>query len=100
MNYLPFIYVTSFGGLNDLKSMGYESFDFIDESYDDIKDCSKRLEKIKKEILRFAKMDKNELHYIYNSNIPTFLHNRDVYLKNNTTRIKVIFKSIIDDWKK
>ena len=99
LNYLPFIYVTSFGGLNDLKSMGYESFDFIDESYDDIKDCSKRLEKIKKEILRFAKIDKNELHYIYNSNIPTFLHNREVYLKNNTTRIKGIFESIIDGWK-
>ena len=100
LNYLPFIYVTSFGGLNELKSMGYESFDFIDESYDEIKDCSKRLEKIKQEILKLAKMDKNELHYIYNSNIPTFLHNREVYLKNNTTRVKVMFKSIIDDWKK
>ena len=44
-------------------------------------------------------MDKNELHNIYNSNIPTFLHNRDVYLRNNTTRVKVMFKSIIDDWK-
>ena len=47
LNYLPFIYVTSFEA-NDLKSMGYESFDFIDESYDDIKDCSKRLEKSRK----------------------------------------------------
>ena len=42
----------------------------------------------------------DSLHYIYNSNIPTFLHNREVYLKNNTTRIKVMFESIIDDWKK
>ena len=24
---------------------------------------------------------------------------REVYLKNNTTRIKVMFESIIDDWK-
>ena len=42
-------------------------------------------------------MDKNELHYIYNSNID-FPQQR-CYLKNNTTRIKVMFKSIIDGWK-
>ena len=38
LNLQPFIYVSSYQGLKLIKSFGYKTFDFIDESYDNIED--------------------------------------------------------------
>jgi len=88
VNFHPFIYVSSCGGLKLLKSMGYKTFNFIDESYDDIEDETERLDFIKSEIKRLIKLKKSGIHDIYYQTIDVLRYNRKHWL--NVGRYRVI----------
>ena len=88
VNFHPFIYVSSRGGLKLLKSMGYKTFNFIDESYDDIEDETERLDFIKSEIKRLIKLKKSEIHNTYYQIVDVLRYNRKHWL--NVGRYRVI----------
>jgi hypothetical protein len=88
VNFHPFIYVSSCGGLKLLKSMGYKTFNFIDESYDDIEDETERLNFIKSEIKRLIKLKKSEIHNTYYQIVDVLRYNRKHWL--NVGRYRVI----------
>ena len=98
VNLQPFIYVTSPGGLNVLKSLGYKTFElFIDESYDNIKDNKERMKKIQSEIKRICNMDKNKLHDIYYSMMDLLIYNRNHFLKYKSYRIDKEIKRLYEN---
>ena len=70
-----------------LKSFGYKTFDFIDESYDDIKDENKRMKAIKDEIKRLINLEKKQLHDIYYSTMDVLKYNRNHWLLNGRRRV-------------
>ena len=88
VNFHPFVYVSSCGGLKLLKSMGYKTFNFIDESYDDIEDETERLDFIKSEIKRLIKLKKSEIHNTYYQIVDVLRYNRKHWL--NAGRYRVI----------
>ena len=87
LNLQPFIYVAPYQGLKLLKSFGYKTFDFIDESYDDIKDENKRMKAIKDEIKRLINLEKKQLHDIYYSTMDVLKYNRNHWLLNGRRRV-------------
>ena len=87
LNLQPFIYVAPYQGLKLLKSFGYKTFDFIDESYDDIKDENERMNVIKDEIQRLINLEKKQLHDIYYSTMDVLKYNRNHWLLNGRRRV-------------
>lgn len=82
---LPMIICGLEGSLRTWKRLGFESFpEFFDESYDEISDATKRLEKIKVEVTKIFEMPKKELHDLYNSqNVQEKLeHNQRTFFKH------------------
>jgi len=68
--------------------MGYKTFNFIDESYDDIEDETERLDFIKSEIKRLIKLKKSEIHNTYYQIVDVLRYNRKHWL--NVGRYRVI----------
>ena len=100
LNLLPFIYVSSAGSLEVLKSFGYKTFDsFIDESYDKIEDNKKRMDKIQSEIKRLCNMDRNELHTIYYSMRDLLIYNRNHFLECGQDRVREDFINFLEKWR-
>tara|TARA_B100000287_G_scaffold418363_1_gene455199 strand:- start:132 stop:1244 length:1113 start_codon:yes stop_codon:yes gene_type:complete len=87
VNLQPFIYVSSCGGLKLIKSLGYQTFDFIDESYDKIENEVERLKFLESEIERLIKMDKNKIHDIYYGIVDVLKHNRKHWLSVGRYRV-------------
>ena len=87
VNLQPFIYVASHNGLKLIKSMGYQTFDFIDESYDEIENEMERLNFLKSEVKRLIKMDKNKIHDIYYGIVDILRHNRNHWLSVGRYRV-------------
>lgn len=82
---LPMIICGLEGSLKTWKRLGFESFpEFFDESYDDISDATKRLEKIKSEVTKIFEMPKKELHDLYHSKIvqEKLEHNQRTFFKH------------------
>ena len=65
VNLQPFIYVASQYGLQHIRDLGYKTFDFIDESYDEIEDEYIRLMTIKEEIDEKINLGLSEIHDTY-----------------------------------
>ncbi len=71
-----FIIIGSPFTIRHLNDMGFKSFSpYINESYDEIEDPILRLRAIFIEIERIEMMGKTELHKLYVSLIPIFIHN-------------------------
>lgn len=94
VNFLPFLFVSFKGALAWLRHLGFKTFSpFIDESYDDEPDESKRVNMVYKEIQRLCNMSNEELHNWYWQMKDIFLHNRNHLLefhKNDTHAVNLI----------
>ena len=77
-NYMPFIFVAFHGALDELRKLGFKTFEgFIDESYDKEPDYATRMNMIATQILRLTSMTKEELHNWYWSMEDIFKFNRN-----------------------
>ena len=77
-NYNPFILVSFAGALEELKNLGFRTFEgFIDESYDKETDTTKRLLMIAAEVRRLCSMSKEEIHNWYWSTEEILIHNHN-----------------------
>ena len=93
----PFIMMSTPYTLQKLNELGFKTFDgFIDESYDREKNNTKRFELIEKEIIKFSKMSKQEIHDWYWSMEEIYKHNYN-HLHNvfYPTQIKGFFDEFI-----
>ena len=83
----PVLLVGSQGTLEFIRSFGFKTFDgFIDESYDKEEDNGKRFELIEKEIIKFSKMSKQEVHDWYWSMEDILIHNFNLFMKYGKNR--------------
>ena len=93
VNFHPFIYVSSRGGLKLLKSMGYKTFNFIDESYDKEKDPYKRIKMIVTEVERLCRLSDREIKEIIVKTEEVVKYNYDTLI-NDHHSINVAFKEL------
>jgi hypothetical protein len=99
INFQPFVFVTTFGTLKILKELGFKTFDgFIDESYDDIQNNDKRMDKIYSEIKRLCEMSKEEIHNWYWSMEDILIHNHNHLLNIHRNKMitETFFESLYD----
>ena len=76
----PFIVMSGTGTLERLRSRGFKTFSpWIDEIYDTVENIHDRVELVKQEIDRLAKLSYNELTIIQTEMMPIFEHNRKTY---------------------
>jgi hypothetical protein len=72
----PFILVGQTGSLAALKELGFKTFsDFIDESYDNIEDDTRRLYAAIASAKNFINKDRTEIHKLMKEMLPVLLHN-------------------------
>jgi len=94
----PLLLVGSPNTLEFVKSFGFKTFDgFIDESYDKETDVAKRFELIEKEIIKFSKMSKQEVHDWYWSMEDILIHNFNLFMeygKNREQNYKNLFEEL------
>ena len=77
LNLQPFIFIGPYKSLEKLHSLGFKTFHpFIDESYDDERDMTKRILMIEKQIIKFKNMSLKELHDWYYSITDILIHNQ------------------------
>ena len=89
----PVLLVGSQGTLEFIRSFGFKTFDgFIDESYDKEKDNVKRFELIEKEIIKFSKMSKQEVHDWYWSMEDILVHNFNLFKDYGSNRYEQYVK--------
>lgn len=86
VNLQPFIYVGCAGALKLLKEWGIKTFHpFIDESYDDERDPTKRLKMIENQIKKLNDMPIKDLHDWYYSITDILLHNQNTIRSFSST---------------
>lgn len=95
-NLHPFLNVGGPGILKLLKDDGYSTFpELFNESYDEIKDCSTRIQKILTEVEKFCKIDSKVLDNIYSSSTfqDKLIHNFTIFKdRRSKEEIKKIMK--------
>lgn len=80
----PFILVSTYGCLAELKKRGYKTFaPYIDESYDDYMDDDSRLKVIVKEIKRLCSMNEGELIQFTN-HVKDIVEHNFTHFRNTT----------------
>lgn len=73
----PFIVLSTYNYLKELRNVGFKTFHpIIDESYDNEPNETKRLQMIFKEIMRLSKMSIDEVHELYKSVIDICIYNK------------------------
>jgi hypothetical protein len=87
-NYNPFLVVSFAGALEELRNLGFRTFEgFIDESYDKEIDSTRRMAMVAAEVKRLCSMSKEEIHNWYWSMEDILIHNRNrlmsLYLLDN-----------------
>ena len=94
----PVLLVGSPNTLEFVRSFGFKTFNgFIDESYDKETDNAKRFELIEKEIVKFSKMSKQEVHDWYWSMEDILVHNHKLFLdigEHKADQYKKMFKQL------
>ena len=81
----PTIIVGTAGIISHLKSLGFESYsEMFDESYDDILDTDKRLNKVMSEVERICKLNEDDLKSIYKDLLPKVVHNQQKIFEYET----------------
>jgi hypothetical protein len=83
-NFNPFLFLSFPGALQELRSLGFKTFDgFINESYDAEPDNTKRMMMIADEVKRLCAMSQEEIHNWYWSMEDILIHNHykllDIY---------------------
>lgn len=83
----PFVVMGGVGILERLRSVGFQTFSpYINETYDTIKNNHDRLEAIKSEIDRIAKLSDAEIMEVHNNLMPVFQHNRRIFKNLSVNR--------------
>jgi len=94
----PVLLVGSPNTLEFVRSFGFKTFDgFINESYDKETDNVRRFELIEKEIIKFSKMSKQEVHDWYWSMKDILVHNFNLFMeygKNREQNYKNLFEEL------
>lgn len=100
-NYQPFLVFASVGTLEELKSLGFKTFNpIINEEYDTIENMDERFASLEKEIDRLNKMTIGEIHNLYYSIKDILIHNRNILEKlidyecfsDVLEKIKIVYK--------
>jgi hypothetical protein len=87
----PFVIVGAQGSVQQLREMGYCTFDHvIDHSYDEIEDTTQRWEAACSEMCRIAKSKK--IHSMYIDCKDDLLHNQQLFLNKESNNILVCLK--------
>jgi hypothetical protein len=77
-NYNPFVVVSFAGALEELRKLGFKTFNgYIDESYDLETDSTKRMNMVAAEVKRLCSMSKEEIHNWYWGMEEILVHNRN-----------------------
>ena len=94
----PVLLVGSPNTLEFVRSFGFKTFDgFIDESYDKETNIARRFKLIEKEIIKFSKMSKQEVHDWYWSMEDILVHNFNLFMeygKNREQNYKNLFEEL------
>ena len=94
----PFVLVSGNGYLKKLKELGFKTFDkWWDESYDDISDNIKRMDKIKETINFISKFSLTKCEEIYSEMIPILEHNKN-HAKSMYPKYNLYRKEEMPDW--
>lgn len=84
LNYQPFIIAGSAGVLNSLRKVGFETFpELFDESYDNIKDNTDRIEKIMDILSQLAEFPLETVHKKYIDQTDKLIYNKKLITENN-----------------
>ena len=74
----PFLLVSTAGSLAYLRQYGFKTFgDWIDESYDSIKNPFRRLDAIAAELEKITALTPEQQRAMYNEMLPVLEHNRN-----------------------
>jgi hypothetical protein len=97
--YQPFIVLSSYKYLNQLKKYGYKTFsDFWDESYDDIEDSKLRLKVVLELIRELNSKSIEELNELYQKTKDICIYNRRLHDSMELDSLPQIFKKIENEW--
>jgi hypothetical protein len=95
----PVLLVGSPNTLEFVRSFGFKTFDgFINESYDKETDNVRRFELIEKEIIKFSKMSKQEVHDWYWSMEDILVHNFNLFMEYGKNR-EQNYKNLLEELK-
>ena len=87
-NCQPFVIAGAYGSVQQLREMGYCTFDtFIDHSYDIIEDPTERWEAVCTEMCRIAKSKK--IHSLYINCKDDLIHNQNLFLNKESNNILI-----------
>jgi hypothetical protein len=85
----PFVIVGAAGSIQQLRDMGYKTFDHVvDHSYDTIVDSTERWDVVCTEMERIAKHKK--IHQLYVDCKEDLLHNQQLFLASKANRLETI----------
>ena len=87
-NCQPFVIAGACGSVQQLREMGYRTFDnVVDHSYDQIEDTTERWEAVCTEMCRIAKSKK--IHSMYTSCKDDLIHNQQLFLNKEMVNILI-----------
>jgi len=79
----PFIIIGAYGSLRTLKEKGFKTFDnFIDESYDNIKDPNQRMKQLFNTVKKINEKTLDELVTHVKDSTEKFFHNSKLMMNN------------------
>ena len=87
-NCQPFVIAGAQGSVQQLREMGYQTFDtVVDHSYDTIEDPTERWEAVCREMCRIAKSKK--IHSMYVNCKDDLIHNQNLFLNKESNNILI-----------
>ena len=90
-NCQPFVIAGACGSIQQLREMGYRTFDHVvDHSYDSIEDTTQRWEAVCAEMCRIAKSKK--IHTMYTNCKADLIHNQTLFLNKEPENILICLK--------
>jgi hypothetical protein len=90
-NCQPFVIAGACGSVQQLREMGYRTFDtVIDHSYDAIEDTTERWEAVCAEMCKIAKSKK--IHTLYTDCKDDLIHNQQLFLNKEMANILICLK--------
>ena len=94
----PFVMIGTHNFVKEFKELGFKSFDkWWDESYDDISDNIKRMDKIKETINFISEFSLTKCEQIYSEMIPILEHNKN-HAKSMYPKYNLYRKEEMPDW--
>lgn len=95
----PFILLSYTDSLKYLKRHGYETFDsWIDESYDEEQELSKRIDAITKTTMEFISKSPKEIAQIHYDMLPVLQHNYYQRIKNVNKMNRTLAENLLDEF--